>query len=243
MAPTKISVIVPAFNEEKLIVRSLRAIQSAAKSFAQRGWATELIVCDNNSSDRTAQLASDAGARVVFEPVNQIARARNRGAEAASGDWLMFVDADSFPTAGLFDAVARRIEAGTFIGGGCTVRLDEFHWGAWLLTRGWNLLSRLTGWAAGSFIFCEAGAFRELRGFSPDLYVAEEIEFSRRLRQLARRSGKRTVIIGCPLLTSARKIHLYSRREHLRFLRRLGSDPHRTLKDPAACQPWYDGRR
>ena len=55
----------------------------------------QLIVVDNNSSDATAQIARDHGATVVYEPVNQIARARNRGAEAAEGEALIFLDADS----------------------------------------------------------------------------------------------------------------------------------------------------
>src|SRR5205823_2793019 len=93
----KISIIVPAFNEEKLIGETLRRISSATAAFSERGWASEVIVCDNNCSDRTAELARAGGARVVFEPINQIARARNTGAAAATGDWLLFIDADSHP--------------------------------------------------------------------------------------------------------------------------------------------------
>src|ERR1035441_10072378 len=87
----KISIIVPAFNEERLLGESLAQIKSAAHAFAQHGWDFELIVCDNNSTDRTAEIARAAGATVVFEPVNQIARARNSGAAAATGDWLVFL--------------------------------------------------------------------------------------------------------------------------------------------------------
>src|SRR5712691_9363869 len=93
----KISIIIPAFNEEKLIGETLRRITSAGKVFSELGWESELIVCNNNSTDRTGELAQAAGARVVFEPVNQIARARNKGAEVAGGDWLLFIDADSHP--------------------------------------------------------------------------------------------------------------------------------------------------
>src|SRR5580704_4609959 len=119
----KISVIVPAFNEEKLVGASLAAIQTAIKSFANRGWDTELIVCDNNSTDRTAELARAAGATVVFEPVNQIGRARNRGAEAATGDWLIFVDADSHPSRELFADTADAIESGKYLFGGAYVHM------------------------------------------------------------------------------------------------------------------------
>src|SRR5437899_1455694 len=72
----KISVVVPAFNEERLLPGSLSSIRAAMEGFARLGWESELIVCDNNSTDRTAQIAKRAGAGVVFEPVNQIGPAR-----------------------------------------------------------------------------------------------------------------------------------------------------------------------
>src|SRR5687768_9752371 len=101
-----VSVIVPAFNEEKLLGQSLRAIKEACKAFEERGWSWEMVVCDNNSTDRTAEIAEGEGARVVFEPINQISRARNGGASIAQGDWFVFVDADSFPSRELFAATA-----------------------------------------------------------------------------------------------------------------------------------------
>jgi glycosyltransferase involved in cell wall biosynthesis len=240
----KISVIVPAFNEEKLIAASLRAMRVALESFSQRGWATEMIVCDNNSTDATAGLARAAGATVVFEPVNQIARARNTGAATATGDWLVFVDADSHPTPELFAEVAGQIEGGRCVGGGCTVRLDERHFLADCLTAGWNLLSRVRHWLAGSFMFCERAAFHAVGGFSQDLFASEEIDFSKKLNKLARRQGRGVVILHRhPLLTSARKIRLYSRREWWSFTRRAVLRPRETVTNREACSPWYDGRR
>jgi glycosyltransferase involved in cell wall biosynthesis len=172
----KISVIVPAFNEEKLVAATLRSIQEAAGSFTARGWETEIIVCDNNSTDGTAAVARAAGARVVFEPVNQIARARNTGAAAAGGDWLVFVDADSRPTAELFADVAGQVCSGVCLAGGCTVVLDEWHFGSALGTGLWNTVSRVMKWAAGSFIYCEAAAFRKVGGFNLELFASEEID-------------------------------------------------------------------
>ena len=73
----KISIVVPAFNEEKLIGATLDKIKEAAKAFPEAGCERELVVCNNNSTDRTEELARAAGAKVVFEPINQIGRARN----------------------------------------------------------------------------------------------------------------------------------------------------------------------
>ena len=67
----KISIIVPAYNEEKLLPLTLRSIQEAARAFAALGWEMELIVCDNNSTDATARLAAEARARVEAHPVVQ----------------------------------------------------------------------------------------------------------------------------------------------------------------------------
>jgi len=239
-----ISVIVPAFNEEKLIANSLHCMQDAARSFADRGWETEFIVCDNNSSDATAALARAGGARVVFEPVNQIARARNTGAAAARGDWFVFVDADSRPTPELFAEVAGQIESGRCLAGGCTVRMDERDFTADRVTSLWNLVSRLARWAAGSFIFCQAEAFRKIGGFNLELFASEELDLSKRLKKLARASGKKMVILHRhPLLTSARKVRLYSRGEMARFFKNAILRPRRTVTNREACGPWYDGRR
>jgi glycosyltransferase involved in cell wall biosynthesis len=240
----KISVVVPAFNEEKLIVGTLRSIRAAAEAFTRLGWEFELVVCDNNSTDRTAELAREAGAKVVFEPVNQIGRARNTGAAGASGDWLIFVDADSHPSAELFADVAAAIQGGRCLAGGSTVRLDGHHPVASLFTRGWNLLSRLRKWAAGSFIFCEAAAFRETGGFSHQLYASEELDLFVRLKALARARGKTILILHRhPLATSARKMHLYTPWEHLRFLVRTVLLWGRPLRSREDCLTWYDGRR
>lgn len=240
----KISVIVPAFNEEKLIAATLGHIRAAASTFERIGWDVELIVCDNNSSDRTAELARGAGATVVFEPINQISRARNAGAAGATGDWLIFVDADSHPSAGLFANVAEVIQSGRVLAGGSTIAIKERYAVVLFAVTGWNLLSRLRRWAAGSFIFCEAAAFREIGGFSTELFVSEEIDLSKRLQQLARRRGKRmTILTRHPLVTSVRKLHLYTPREHLQFLGRLIFQRGRPLKSREECGIWYDGRR
>jgi len=240
----KISVVIPAFNEEKLLPGTLTAVQAASEAFIRREWSMEVIVCDNNSTDQTASLARTAGAQVVFEPVNQIGRARNTGAAAATGDWLVFVDADSSPGVALFDAVARAILSGRVLAGGSTVCLDGGGWTIRLLVRGWNVVSCCLGWMAGSFIFVERAAFESVGGFNLALYAAEEVDLSRRLKPVARRTGRRLRILSeAPLLTSARKAHLYTPGELIGFTLRGLLRPQATVQSRDACSPWYDGRR
>jgi hypothetical protein len=108
----------------------------------------------------------------------------------------------------------------------------------------WNVLSRVCRWAAGSFIFCEAAAFREVGGFSTQLYAGEEIDLFGRLKRLARDQGREIVILHRhPLATSDRKLRLYSLREYLSVLLRVAISGGRVLRERDSCYPWYDGRR
>ena len=239
-----ISIIIPAFNEEKLLGQTLANIEAARAVFREWGWASEIVVCDNNSTDRTAEIARAAGARVVFEAVNQIGRARNTGAAAAMGDWLIFIDADSHPSADLFRDVARAIESGDCLAGGSTLTVDVGSLPARRVTQGWNLASRITRWAAGAFMFCETRTFREMGGFDEKLYASEELELFRRLKSRAKATGRRIRILHRhPLITSARKLDLYTPAEHFRFLLKTALRLGGTLTERDACHTWYDGRR
>jgi len=239
----KISVIIPAFNEERLLGGTLTQVKSAIGVFTRRRWQSELIVCDNNSTDHTAEIARAAGATVVFEPINQIARARNAGAAAATGDWLIFVDADSHPSAELFTDVAEQIESGRCLAGGSTVRMDERFLLAGFFTWTWNRSSRLGRWLAGSFIFVEAAGFRKIGGFSNELFAAEELDLSKRLKQLAKKEGREIVILHRhPLVTSARKMRLYTVWDHLKLVTHVLFN-RRALNRRESCTLWYDGRR
>jgi hypothetical protein len=144
----------------------------------------------------------------------------------------------------LFEDVAEQVLTGRCLAGGSTMKLEGHYPVAKIITRLWNGLSRAARLLAGSFIFCEAEAFREVGGFNNELFASEEIDLAQRLKRLARRRKQRIVILhGHPLLTSARKLHLYTPREHLRFLLRAALSHKRILKSREECHTWYDGRR
>ncbi|MFM8471041.1 MAG: glycosyltransferase [Limisphaerales bacterium] len=241
----RISVVIPAFNEEKLLGATLQAVHAARGAFSDQGWDSEVVVCDNNSTDGTGDIARAAGAKVVFEPVNQIARARNSGAAAATGDWLVFVDADSHVNRELFADVVEVIRGGRHLAGGCVLRLDHAPWWTLFFVQGWTTVSRLCHWAAGSFIFVEAASFKAVGGFNQALYASEEIDLSQRLNRLARQRGLKPmrILTAHPLVTSGRKAKLYTPGEHLRFMAKAVLSLGRSLNRREACPIWYDGRR
>lgn len=94
--PGFISVAIPARNEEKYLPATLAALIRARAFLAGKGGRLlEILVVDNDSTDQTAQIASASGARVIHEPEHNIAAVRNAGAKAASGEVLVFLDADT----------------------------------------------------------------------------------------------------------------------------------------------------
>lgn len=239
-----ISFIIPAFNEEQLIEPCLRSVTDAVAANRSYGYISEIIVVDNNSTDATAQLAKQAGAQVVFEPINHIARARTAGAGAARGDWLVFMDADCLLNAGLVGDIFELIRQGRHIGAGSTLYMPGQPWWAEMLLRIWTFLSVQLGWAAGALIVCNAAAFREVGGFDLTLYAAEEIDLSQKLKKYGRKRKLKFAILNAhPLETSSRKTQLYSGWEIVGQFLRLVLSPLGTLRNKKKLPMWYDGRR
>ncbi len=240
----KISVVIPAFNEEKLLggcIDSVRAAFAGQPEPAEH----EIIVCDNNSTDGTSALAALRGARTVFEPLNHISGARNSGAAAAGGDWLLFIDADSLLSPATLRETLALMRGGACVGGGAVIAFDPPPpcWGR-VLTGLWNLISRSFGLAAGSFLFCRKDAFAAAGGFSPALYAAEEIALSRALKlRGAARGLAFKIITRAPHLSSGRKFRLYGFTYVLREVFKFAARPCGYLKNPSRLRILYEGRR
>lgn len=98
-----ISVIIPSFNDAGYLAACLDALAKQARR------ADEIIVVDNGSTDATAAVARAAGARVIDEPLRGIWPATAAGFDAASGDVLARLDADSVPDPGWLAEIERRM--------------------------------------------------------------------------------------------------------------------------------------
>ena len=207
------SIVVPAYNEEKLLPATLRTLREAMNGASSERQG-EIIVVDNNSTDTTADIARQAGVRVVFEPINRISRARNTGAREACGCHLIFVDADTHvPPAlltGSLDALLHQ-DVGA---GGALLQFDEdgpIGFSTSRLPQLWNRLSRNLRLAAGSYLFARRDAFEAVGGFSEKVYAGEEIFISQALKRWCRRNRKTfRILTEPPVLTSARKLKWHS---------------------------------
>jgi glycosyltransferase involved in cell wall biosynthesis len=236
-----ISFIIPAHNEEQLLGRTLSALHAAAATAAAVDGVDvgyEVIVVDDDSDDRTAAIAHAAGARVVPVTHRQIARARNAGARVATGDLLIFVDADTVIDAATLRATVAAIDAGA-VGGGALLRFDG---PLPLLAKGIAAATRftmqLTGMAAGAYIFCTREAFDAVGGFDESLFVTEELTLSRALSRVGR-----MIILRESVLTSGRKARTHSGRELLAPLTRMFRYGLETRRQREHLDLWYGGRR
>lgn len=238
------SLIIPAWNEAGFIASTLQSVTAVMQAVNDiDGHSGELIVVDNNSTDETASIAAQWGASVVFEPINQISRARNKGANAATGEVLVFLDADTVCSARLLSHVLSRISSGKVVGGGSEIMSDKpvsAH--AQRGIRLWNALSRHLGLAAGCFVFCRRDAFEDVGGFSDKVYAGEEIFLSRALKRWGRQHHMNFEIASLdPVVTSARKLDWYTPLQ-------IGRQAALVLLPGAVmskrlCKTWYDTNR
>ncbi len=230
-----LSFVIPAHNEETVIEQTLRTLRASAQAL---GESYEVIVVDDASTDRTAEIARSCGAEVVPVNLRRISVVRNAGARAARGDVLIFVDADTLVPAKALISAVETIRQGA-VGGGARVQMDGGVpvWAPTLMTlASWSLcLLRL---AAGCFLFARRDAFEAVGGFDEEYYASEEIHLSRALK-----AQGRFVIVSETVITSGRKTRLFSARQLLLQMAILASGGRSVLKRRESLGFWYDGQR
>jgi len=238
-----LSFIVPAYNEELELPGTLRAISEAAKDRPASAGPTagrqyEIIVVDDASTDQTATVARDAGAKVLSVNRRQIAAARNAGGRAAGGDILFFVDADTRINEKHVAGAIAALEEG-YSGGGARIAMS----GAvplWAKISVGLFCALYFGlnFGAGAFLFTTRKNYDAVGGFDETLFIGEEIYFSLALRKLGRFK-----ILSEPIVTSGRKLRMYSAREIVwNSLRVIFRGPS-AARSRNGLHIWYDGKR
>lgn len=234
------SIIIPAYNEEKLLPATLDALNDIKKELTDT-FTGEIIVVDNNSDDKTPEIAQAKNAKVVFEPVNCIARARNAGVQAAQGTYLIFIDADTIVSMELIRKTLVLLQDKKVCGGGTIIDFDceklpfALRFFTWL----WHFHIKLSPLAAGSYVFCLKEACHDIGGFDEKVYASEEIWFSRALRRWGKKRKLPFKILDIPVITSARKINQYSTSHMLMMIFLLMLFPW-GIRNKKMCHMWYE---
>ena len=204
-----LSIIIPAYNEEKYLPRTLTGIREALTLLASL---SEIIVVDNESEDETGAIAESFGARVVREKEHNISRVRNTGARNSKGDVLVFVDADTLVPTELLREIMIAMEDERCFGGAVSVGYEGFkrRWVKFYLM-GWKFWGTVFNSKQGATQFCRREVFAELGGYDESLYMGEDVEFYWRLSKLAkRRKGFLSFIEHLKVTTSARRFDMMS---------------------------------
>jgi rSAM/selenodomain-associated transferase 2 len=222
----KLSIIMPVLNEAALIQDVLQRLQT----LRQQG--CEVIVVDGGSTDATVKLATNLADQLIVTEKNR-ARQMNAGAQQASGEFLLFLHADTILPE----------HASTLVHNALQSALQSASWGRFdvqivgaapmlrVIASLMNWRSRLTGIATGDqAIFVRRTLFEQIGGF-PDQALMEDIEISRRLR---RRGAP--INLSAKVATSGRRWMQYGVWRtiflmwRLRFLYWLGVSPDKLAK-------------
>ena len=200
----KFSVIIPAYNEEEYLPATLAALKDAAN---ETNLPAEIIVVDNESADKTAQIAKNFGAKIVSEREHNIAKVRNAGAKTANGDVLIFIDADTLVPKTLFHKIADAMREEKCSGGAVAVSYEEFQrkWIKYYLL-GWRFWASVFNMKQGAAQFCRKSVFEKVQGYDETIYMGEDISFYWKLSEFARKTGGFLTFIENPkVITSTRR--------------------------------------
>jgi glycosyltransferase involved in cell wall biosynthesis len=210
------SLIIPAYNEERLLPRLLDSVEVARAAYAKAD-AIEIIVADNMSTDRTVEIARTRGCRVASVEKRVIAAARNGGARVAQGEIVAFIDADSQVHPQTFVEIDRALATGRCVGGATGVRMERWSLGIAVTYAMIIPMVLLTGMDAG-VAFCRKQDFDALGGYDESLLLAEDVAFLWALRKLGKQRGQRLMrVTRAKAIASTRKFDEFGEWHYFRF--------------------------
>jgi glycosyltransferase involved in cell wall biosynthesis len=202
---TRISLIVPVYNEEEYLPFLLDSVEKARECFTLGPSLIEVIIADNGSTDNTAIIAGQRRYLVVHEERRIIAAVRNAGARVAQGEILAFTDADNIIHHDTFNQIENALSSSKTIGGSTGVHLERMSIG---IASAYAIMVPMV-WATGmdtGVVFCRKRDFWDVGGYNEDYLYAEDVQFLWKLRNHGRIRGQRLVRIRkCKAITSTRK--------------------------------------
>ncbi|MEA0553094.1 glycosyltransferase [Lysinibacillus irui] len=199
----KISIIIPAHNEEKYIGKCLESVSRASKLCKNQ---VEIIVVLNRCTDRTEEIAKSYDCIIVKNNDKNLSKIRNAGVEIASGEIIITIDADTQMNEHVLSKAQENLISGKYIGGGVTGKFERMSLGIFvstLLLIG-PLLFKYGAISVGIF-WCYKKDFQSINGFNENMLMAEDADFAKRLKVWGKKNGKKYGTIQNGMLTSTRK--------------------------------------
>ena len=202
----KFSVVVPTYNEEKYIRKTLQALKK--QTFTD----FEVIVKDGGSKDQTVKIAKRFAHKIVSLPDTSAADARNQGARYAEGEILVFMDADTFLLPQTLKRFNRLMENKRVVGVSCRKipqsgnLIDRFLYE--FVNASTFVSSKIgLGGAHGNCMLIRKRVFEQIGGFNPNIIVAEEQELVRR----ASKFGRYIFLLDFYVVENPRRLHKWGR--------------------------------
>ncbi len=201
----KVSLVIPAYNEEKYIKDCLDyAIKNSQNRFF------EIIVVDNASKDHTKEIAESVpGVRVVYESQKGLTKARQRGFLEAKGDILAYIDADTQMRTGWYDKIIKEFKKDpttTVVSGPYTYY--DMSWFKNFLVRLWYIGVVFTYWVTGYVVTggnfaIKRDVLEKMGGFDTSIvFYGEDTDIARRAYKFGRVAFK----TGFVMPTSGRRL-------------------------------------
>ncbi len=167
-----ISIIIPAYNEEKYLPETIKALKKSIAYSKTKDY--EIILVDNNSTDKTRKVAMDFKLKVLDEPKRNISTVRNRGAKEAKFENLVFLDADTIVST---DTISKILEQfnNHFLAGSVKVISFSKRKLVNLYMNGWKLLALLLKMHQGACQFHKKQTFLDNGGFDESIFMGEDV--------------------------------------------------------------------
>lgn len=201
MKKYSITVVIPAHNEEKYVARCLRSVKAAANYY---GGPVEMIVVCNRCTDKTAEIAVQCGAKVLYNDKRCIGSVRNTGIFAAKGDVVVTIDCDNRMTKGTLKEIAVKLATGKYIGGGAPIRFERYSFPLRCNDRLCRIGFGLTGLYCGIF-WAKKSTLLAVGGFS-EIKAMEDVATAKKLKRYGKLMGKQyTTLRRNFLINSTRK--------------------------------------
>lgn len=230
-----ISFIIPAYNEEDYLGKTLECLLASAEAVAAP---YEIIVVADGCADGTAAIARKLGARVLEVKLRHIAAVRNAGARIAAGELFIFVDADTLVPERTLRATLQAVRSGA-VGGGARLVVDGPE--AWPLRLIMQLLAcslRVLRLTIGGYLYVRCDAFGAVGGFDERYFAVEDLVMCRALRKHGR-----FVVLHEPMITSGRKIEQHTFSEVMTTCARILLRGPRAFRQREGLEIWYGERR